>query len=73
MVPAPRGTAAVSELMSRILSIGMPSTSLATMANAVWWPWPWTLVPTAIEAVPSSWTSTAPYSVCRPSGAVTST
>ena len=44
-VPAPRGTAAVSELTSRILSIGMPSTSLATMANAVWWPWPWTLVP----------------------------
>ena len=34
-VPAPRGTAAVSELMSRIFSIGMPSTSLATMANAV--------------------------------------
>ena len=28
-----------------ILSIGMPSTSLANMAKAVWWPWPCTLVP----------------------------
>ena len=35
MVPAPRGTVAVSELISRILSIGMPSISLATIANAV--------------------------------------
>ena len=36
MVPAPRGTDAVSELTSLNLSIGMPSTSLANMANAVW-------------------------------------
>ena len=28
-----------------ILSIGMPSTSLASIANAVWWPCPCTLVP----------------------------
>ncbi len=35
-VPEPRGTRAVSELTSVILSIGMPSTSLASMANAVW-------------------------------------
>ena len=34
-VPDPRGTAEVSELTSRIRFIGMPSTSLATMANAV--------------------------------------
>ena len=63
----------MSELTRRIWSIGMPRTSLASMANAVWWPWPWELVPTAMVAVPSSWTSTAPYSMCRPIGAVTST
>ena len=34
-VPEPRGTRAVSELTSVILSIGMPSTSLASIANAV--------------------------------------
>ena len=72
-VPAPRGTVAVSELTSLILSIGMPSTSLASMANAVWWPWPCTLVPANTLAVPSSWISTAPNSMCRPTGAVTST
>ena len=54
-------------------SIGMPRTSLASMANAVWWPWPCTLVPTNMLAEPSSWTSTAPYSTCSPIGAVTST
>ena len=43
--PTPRGTRSVSELTSVILSIGMPSTSLASIANAVWWPWPCTLVP----------------------------
>ena len=35
IVPAPRGTRSVSELTSVILSIGMPSTSLASIANAV--------------------------------------
>ena len=35
-VPAPRGTAAVSELTSVIMSMGMPSMSLASIANAVW-------------------------------------
>ena len=40
IVPAPRGTRSVSELTRVILSIGMPSTSLASIANAVWWPWP---------------------------------
>ena len=34
-VPEPRGTCAVSELTSVILSIGMPSTSLASIAKAV--------------------------------------
>ena len=72
-MPAPRGTMAVSELTSLIDSIGMPSTSLASMAKAVWWPWPCTLVPTKTVAVPSSLISTAPYSTCRPTGAVTST
>ena len=73
IVPAPRGTVLVSEFSNLIFSIGMPSTSLATMANAVWWPCPWTLVPANIVAVPSSWISTAPHSMCRPIGAVTST
>ena len=36
IVPAPRGTRSVSELTRVILSIGMPSTSLASIANAVW-------------------------------------
>ena len=53
--------------------IGMPSTSLASMANAVRCPWPWALVPANTLAVPSSWISTAPYSTCKPTGAVTST
>ncbi len=35
-VPAPLGTFAVSELISEILSIGMPSMSLTIMAKAVW-------------------------------------
>ena len=73
IVPDPRGTEAVSELTSLKFSIGIPRTSLASMAKAVWWPWPWTLVPTNRLAVPSSWTSTAPYSTCSPIGAVTST
>ena len=34
-VPEPRGTRDVSELTSVIFSIGMPSTSLASIANAV--------------------------------------
>ncbi len=69
----PRGTFAVSELTSVILSIGMPSTSLANIANAVRWPWPCTLVPANTVADPSSLTSHAPHSMCRPTGAVTST
>jgi hypothetical protein len=72
-VPEPRGTRAVSELTSVILSIGMPSTSLASIANAVAWPWPCTLVPANTVAEPSAFTSQAPHSMCRPTGAVTST
>ena len=73
IVPAPRGTRSVSELTRVILSIGMPSTSLASIAKAVWWPWPCTLVPANTLAEPSSWISTAPNSMCSPTGAVTST
>ena len=37
-VPAPRGTRSVSELTKVILSMGIPSTSVASMAKAVAWP-----------------------------------
>ena len=47
--------------------------ALASIAKAVWWPWPWTLVPANTLADPSSCTSHAPNSTWRPTGAVTST
>ena len=36
IVPEPRGTVAVSELTRVKRSIGMPRTSLASIAKAVW-------------------------------------
>ena len=42
------------------------------MANEVAWPWPCDDVPALTVAVPSSWTSTEPYSLAAPP-AVTST
>ena len=44
----------------------MPSWSATIMANAVAWPWPWADVPAVTVAVPSSWTSTEPYSLADP-------
>lgn len=73
MVPAPRGTSAVSDCTSRIVSIGTWSTAEATWANAVSWPWPWLLVPAETVNVPSGWACALPHSTSRPSGAVTST
>ena len=73
MVPAPRGISSVSEWTSVTLSIGMPSMSDTIIEKAVTWPWPWAEVPTLAVTVPSSLTWTAPYSTCRPAGAVTST
>ena len=47
-------------------SMGMPVWSLTIIANAVWWPWPCADVPARMVAEPSSWTSTAPYSLAPP-------
>ena len=71
-VPPPRGTRAVSDWTNRIDSMGMPRRSATIMANDVGWPWPCPDVPTLMVAVPSSWISTAPYSL-PPPPAVTST
>ena len=73
IVPLPRGTCPVSDWTSTTWSMGIPRTLETTIEKAVSWPWPWALVPTLTVTVPSSFTSTAPYSVWSPRGAVTST
>ena len=65
-MPAPRGTTAVSDCTNRIFSNGIPRRSLASMANAVAWPWPCADVPAAIVAEPSACTVTEPYSLPPP-------
>ena len=62
------GTRSVSPSTSRIRSTGMPVWSWTSMANAVWWPWPWENVPARTVAEPSSWTSTAPNSLVAAAG-----
>ncbi len=49
-----------------ILSIGMPSSSLASMAQTVSWPWPCGEVPVRMVAVPSGCTSTVAFSFGGP-------
>ena len=52
----------MSPHFSVILSTGMPSSSLASIAHAVAWPWPCGEVPVRIVALPSGWTSTVAFS-----------
>ena len=52
-----------------ILSTGMPSSSLASMAHTVSCPWPCGEVPVKIVALPSGWTSTVAFSRGPPSSA----
>jgi len=61
-VPPPSGIRSVSPHVTVISSTGMPSTSLASMAHAVWCPWPCGDVPVKIVARPSGWTSTVAFS-----------
>ena len=49
-----------------IRSTGMPSSSLASMAHTVWWPWPCGEVPVKMVALPSGWTSTVAFSLAPP-------
>ena len=65
-MPEPRGTVAVSDCTNRIRSIGMPSRSLTSMANAVAWPWPCADVPAEMVAEPSACTVTEPNSLPPP-------
>ena len=44
----------------------MPSSSLASMAHTVWWPWPCGEVPVKMVALPSGWTSTVAFSLAPP-------
>ena len=68
-VPPPSGIRSVSPHFRVILSTPMPSTSLASMAHAVWCPWPCGDVPVKIVALPSGWTSTVAFSRGPPSSA----
>ena len=61
-VPPPSGTRSVSPHFTVIFSIGMPSSSLASIAQTVECPWPWGEVPVRIVAVPSGCTSTVAFS-----------
>ena len=75
-VPPPFGTRSVSPHLTVIFSIGMPSSSLTSIAHTVWWPWPCGEVPVSTVAVPSGWTSTVPFSFgppASPPGPVIST
>ena len=75
-VPPPLGTRSVSPHLTVIFSIGMPSSSLTSIAHTVWWPWPCGEVPVSTVAVPSGWTSTVPFSFgppASPPGPVIST
>ena len=49
-----------------ILSIGMPSSSLASIAHTVSWPWPCGEVPVKMVALPSGCTSTVAFSLGPP-------
>ena len=55
----------MSPHFSVILSTGMPSSSLASMAHAVAWPCPCGEVPVRIVALPSGCTSTVAFSLRR--------
>ena len=52
-----------------ILSIGIPSLSLASIAHTVAWPWPCGEVPVKMVALPSGWTSTVAFSLGLPDSA----
>ena len=56
----------MSPHFSVILSIGMPSSALASMAHTVSWPWPCGEVPVKMVALPSGWTSTVAFSLGLP-------
>ena len=49
-----------------IFSTGMPSSSLASIANAVWWPCPCGEAPVRIVAEPSGCTSIVAFSFGAP-------
>ena len=51
-MPTPRGTSSVSPCRTVIRSIGMPSSLVTSMANAVWWPWPCGELPVYTVAAP---------------------
>ena len=68
-VPPPWGIRSVSPHFTVILSTGMPSSSLASMAQTVTWPWPCGEVPVKMVALPSGWTSTVAFSRGPPSSA----
>ena len=65
-VPEPRGTVAVSDCTKPIRSIGMPSRSCTSIANAVACPWPCAEVPAETVAEPSACTVTEPNSLPPP-------
>ena len=66
-VPPPSGIRSVSPHLTVILSMGMPSSSLASIAHTVAWPCPCGEVPVRIVALPSGWTSTVAFSRGPPS------
>ncbi len=68
-VPPPSGIRSVSPHFTVILSMGMPSSSLASMAQTVAWPCPCGEVPVKMVAVPSGCTSTVAFSRGPPSSA----
>ena len=68
-VPPPSGMRSVSPHFTVILSTGMPSSSLASMAHTVAWPCPCGEVPVKMVAVPSGCTSTVAFSRGPPASA----